>query len=247
MPRGRPTVVLAAVVASAWISAQLAAPPARSFATPAAARSRLLAPARGQANGSGAAAGARSPAAGAAAAGEPWGLRAIASLAAAAALIVGVCAGASPSQAFFGMGKSGEIIGEFQASGMVFKDTLDVERITDPKVKGVTLYQTDFSKSALDKAMQGNLLASDSGASGLACIADGPVLISKDLSKDKSGEEIFSEDKGLGKKLKIRRVYDETSKNLVYVVFTERFMKSDNDSGSRFKSVACAIHVTGQQ
>ena len=33
------------------------------------------------------------------------------SLAAAAALIVGVCAGASPSQAFFGMGKSGEIIG----------------------------------------------------------------------------------------------------------------------------------------
>jgi len=130
---------------------------------------------------------------------------------------------------------------------MIFKDTLDVERITDPKVKGVTIYQTDFSKSALDKAMAGNLLQSDSGASGLACIADGPVLISRDLVKDKAGEEIFSEDKGIGKKLKVRRVYDETSKNLVYVVFTERFMKSDNDNGSRFKSVACAVHVTGEQ
>lgn len=163
------------------------------------------------------------------------------------AVIVGVCAGAaSPSHAFFGLGKSGEIIGEFPASGMIFKDTLDVERITDPKVKGVTLYQTDFSKTALDKAMAGNLLQSDSGNSGLACIADGPVLIAKDLNKDRAGEEIFSENKGIGKALKIRRVYDERSKNLVYAVFTERFQKGD-DNSSRFKSVACAIHVTGEQ
>jgi len=65
--------------------------------------------------------------------------------------------------------------------------------------------------------------------------------------EDKAGEEIFSEDKGIGKKLKVRRVFDETSKNLVYVVFTERFMKSEDPNGSRFKSVACAVHVTGQQ
>merc|ERR1712203_855143 len=112
---------------------------------------------------------------------------------------------------------------------------------------GVTLYQTDFSKTALDKVMAGNLLQSDSGASGLACIADGPVLISKDLQKARDGEEIFSEDKGIGKKLKVRRVYDETSKNLIYVVFTERFMKSEDPNGSRFKSQACAVHVTGEQ
>merc|ERR1712224_675637 len=133
----------------------------------------------------------------------------------------------------------GEIIGEFQASGMVFKDTVDVERITDPKVSGVTLYQTDFSKTALDKVMAGNLMQSDSGNSGLACIADGKVLIKSDLSKDKAGEEIFSEAKGMGKAIKVRRVYDEKSKNLVYVVFTERLQKSEDPNGSRFKSVAC--------
>jgi len=183
----------------------------------------------------------------AAAAGLCGGWASIARLAAVAAVIVGVCAGAaSPSHAFFGLGKSGEIIGEFPASGMIFKDTLDVERITDPKVKGVTLYQTDFAKGVLDKAMAGNLLQSDSGSSGLACIADGPVLIAKDLNKDRAGEEIFSENKGIGKAIKIRRVYDERSKNLVYAVFTERFQKGD-DNSSRFKSVACAIHVTGEQ
>lgn len=182
------------------------------------------------------------------AAAEPWGMQMfVARLAAAAALIVGLAGAASPSEAFFGMGKSGEIIGEIPASGMVFKDTLDVERITDPKVDGVTLYQTDFSKTALDKMMAGNLLQSDSANSGLACIANGPVLIPKDMNKNKEGEEVFSENKGIGKALKVRRVYDERSKNLVYVVYTERFQKSDNPDGSRFKSVACAIHVTGEK
>lgn len=184
---------------------------------------------------------------------EPWEMQTIvARWAAAAAVIVGLWAGAaSPAEAFLpglpGFGKSGEIIGEFQASGMVFKDTLDVERITDPKVDGVTLYQTDFSKTALDKMMQGNIIASDSASSGLACIANGPVLISKDMNKGKEGEEIFSETKGIGKALKVRRVYDQRSQNLVYVVFTEKFQKSDSDNGSRFKSVACAIHVTGEK
>lgn len=165
-----------------------------------------------------------------------------------AAVIVGLCAGAaSPGKAFFGMGKSGEIIGEFQASGMIFKDTLEVERIVDPKVKGVTIYQTDFPKGILDKAMTGNMVGSDSANSGLACVSEGPVLIAKDLSKDKAGEEIFSENKGIGKAVKVRRVYDERSKNLVYVVFVERFQKGDDSSSSRFKSAACGVHVTGEQ
>jgi len=167
-----------------------------------------------------------------------------AALAVALGVLVGV---SSPARAFFGTGNSGEVIGEIGTSGLVFKDTLNVERITDPKVSGVTLYQTDFSKSGLDKMMSGNLLQSDSGNSGLACIADGKVLIKPDLSKDKGGEEIFNETKGLGKALKVRRVYDEKGKNLVYVVYTERLQKGEDPNGSRFKSAACAIHVDGTQ
>jgi len=245
MAYGRPAVAIAAA-ALAVVLLCLGTLPASGFISAAAAGSRPTTQERSPAGllRGGRAAVRADAAASPPAATESW----IARLAVMAAVIVGICAGAaSPSQAFFGLGKSGEFIGEFQTSGMIFKDTLDVERIVDPKVKGVTIYQTDFSKTALDKMMAGNLIQSDSGASGLACIADGPVLIAKDLSKDKSGEEIFSENKGIGKSLKIRRVYDERSKNLVYVVFTERFQKSEDPNGSRFKSVACAVHVTGEQ
>merc|ERR1719356_964062 len=94
----------------------------------------------------------------------------------------------SPARAFFGTGNSGEIIGELEASGMIFKDTINVERITDPKVSGVTLYQTDFLKSSFDKLKAGNLLQSDPSASGLACAVEGKVLAKKDISTDKKGE-----------------------------------------------------------
>lgn len=167
---------------------------------------------------------------------------------AALAMVAGVFVGASPSQAFFGTGNSGEIIGEIEASGLIFKDTINVERITDPKVSGVTLYQTDFSKSSFDKLKSGNLMQADPSASGLACSKDGKALAKSDISKDKRGEEIFSESKSfVGKTLKVKRVFDEKSMNVVYIVYTERMNKDDDPNGSRFKSQACAIHVDGYQ
>eukprot|EP00440_Ansanella_granifera_P060191 gb/GFBE01065236.1/.p1 GENE.gb/GFBE01065236.1/~~gb/GFBE01065236.1/.p1 ORF type:complete len:248 (+),score=71.38 gb/GFBE01065236.1/:1-744(+) len=179
---------------------------------------------------------------------ESLGSRAMAGLAA-FVVAVGVLAGASPARAFFGTGNSGEIIGEIEASGLVFKDLINVERITDPKVTGVTLYQTDFSKSSFDKLKSGNLLQADPSASGLACGVNGKVLAKPDISKDKRGEEIFSESKAfpIGKTLKVKRVFDEKSSNLIYVVYTERLNKDDDPNGSRFKSQACAVHLDGFQ
>eukprot|EP00930_Biecheleria_cincta_P060735 TRINITY_DN46347_c0_g1_i1.p1 TRINITY_DN46347_c0_g1~~TRINITY_DN46347_c0_g1_i1.p1 ORF type:complete len:237 (+),score=62.75 TRINITY_DN46347_c0_g1_i1:30-740(+) len=171
---------------------------------------------------------------------ESVGSRAIAGLAAFAAAVGMFASAASPARA------SGEIIGELEASGLIFKDTINVQRITDPKVSGVTLYQTDFSKSSFDKLKSGNLLQADPGASGLACTVSGKVLAKPDISKDKRGEEIYSEGKAfLGKTLKVKRVYDDASKNIVYVVYTERLNKDDDPNGSRFKSQACAVHVDG--
>eukprot|EP00929_Paragymnodinium_shiwhaense_P040202 TRINITY_DN209_c0_g1_i1.p1 TRINITY_DN209_c0_g1~~TRINITY_DN209_c0_g1_i1.p1 ORF type:complete len:290 (-),score=68.08 TRINITY_DN209_c0_g1_i1:96-845(-) len=179
---------------------------------------------------------------------EAWGSRVAASVAAfAGALLVALSAG-SPASAFFGTGNSGEIIGEIEASGLVFKDMINVERITDPKVTGVTLYQTDFAKSSFDKLKSGNVFQADPSASGLACSRDGKVLAKGDISKDKRGEEIFSENKGVfGKTLKVKRVFDEKSMNVVYIVYSERLNKDDDPNGSRFKSQACAIHVDGMQ
>merc|ERR1719230_1065987 len=126
-----------------------------------------------------------------------------------------VCVAISSSAtAFFGTGNSGEVIGEIQTNGLVFKDYINVERITDPKVSGLTIYQTDFSKSSFDKLKSGNLLQADPSASGLACTVDGKVLAKSDINKDKRGEEIYSESKAfLGKTLKVNRVVDEKSKN----------------------------------
>lgn len=140
----------------------------------------------------------------------------------------------------------GEVIGNIQASGLVFKDEIYVQRILDPKVSGVSLYQTDFSKAAFDKIKAGNLLQADPGASALACTTTGPVMAQNDIVKDKKGEEIYSEKKALlGKTLKVRRVYDEKLNNIVYVVYTERLNKDDDPNGSRFKTQTCAIHLNG--
>merc|ERR1712048_666544 len=132
--------------------------------------------------------------------------------------------------------------------GLVFKDTINVQRIVDPKVSGITIYQTDFSKSSFDKIKSGNLLQADPGASGLACVVDGKVLAKSDIVKDRGGEEIYSENKAfLGKTLKVKRLYDGKTENVVYVVYTERLNKGDDPNGSRFKSQACAIHLDGFQ
>jgi len=175
---------------------------------------------------------------------ESWNTQAVAGLAA-FALCVGVMVGAAtPASA-----NEAKMVGQIAASGLIFKDTINLEAITDPKVAGVTLYQSDFSKSSFDqlKAGPGGLFDSP-GASGLSCVSNGKVLVKSDISKDKAGEEVYSENKAfLGKTLKIKRVYDEGNKNVIYVVYTERLNKDDDKNGSRFKSQLCAIHVDGTQ
>jgi len=162
--------------------------------------------------------------------------------AAAFAVAVGILTGAAPARA------DASIVGEIQASGLIFKDSINIQAITDPKVSGVTLYQSDFSRSGFDKLKSGDLF-SDPGSSGLSCIGSpGKVLVSKDISRDRGGEAVFEESKAFfGKTLKVKRVYDEKNKNVVYVVYTERFNKDDGKNGSRFKSQVCAIHVDGEK
>lgn len=63
-----------------------------------------------------------------------------------------------------------------------------------------------------------------------------------DLSKQ--GEEVFSEARSLlFKTVRVRRVYDKESKALIYISYSTRFSKSDDDNKSRFKSSLCAIPV----
>jgi len=135
------------------------------------------------------------------------------------------------------------IIAEIPASGFLFKDTINVEAFQDPKVAGVNLYLSDFSRSVADRVSKGDFF-SDPGAAGLTCTKTGPVKVAPDLKPSKEGEDVFTEARSiLFKTLKVKRVYDAENNNIIYVVFTERMDTGQDDNKSRFKSQICAVHI----
>ena len=70
------------------------------------------------------------------------------------------------------------------------------------------------------------------------------MKLADDIDKSKKGEEVFSEARSLlFKTLKVRRVYDEESNTIVYVSYSDKLLKDQDDNKSRFKSSLCALHV----
>ena len=136
-------------------------------------------------------------------------------------------------------------IGEIAGSGLVFKDTLKVEAFTDPKVPGVRLYLSDFSRPLTDRVAKGAFF-SDPGSAGLACTHDvrEVVTVAKGASRSSDGEEVFSESRSLlFKSLKVRRLVDEEGGTVVYAAFAAKIDASDDSNSSRFKSAMCAVSV----
>ena len=76
----------------------------------------------------------------------------------------------------------------------------------------------------------------------------GSVVVSASASRDKGGEEVFSEQRSLVfKALKVRRLVDEEGGNVVYAVFSQRLDKGEDSNNSRFKSNLCAVAVDSFQ
>ena len=89
-----------------------------------------------------------------------------------------------------------QIIGQISGSGLVFKDTLEVERFEDPKIKGVTLYITNFQRPITER-LTTNFLQDPSYAS-VACVKSSPsVAIADNINTSPQGEEVFQESKSL--------------------------------------------------
>jgi catabolite regulation protein CreA len=134
------------------------------------------------------------------------------------------------------------IVGELQGSGLVFKDTLQIESFDDPKIKGVTLYISNFQRPMTER-LTSNFLADPSYAS-VACAKTGPVAIADNIAKGKGGEEVFEESRSLlFKTLRVRRIYDEEKKTVIYVSYNTRLDKGDDSNKSRFKSSLCAVSL----
>lgn len=139
--------------------------------------------------------------------------------------------------------ESSRVIGEIKGSGLVFKDTLQIESFPDPKVQGVTLYISNFQKPITERLGSG--MFSDPSSASVACAQTSPtVQIADNIDKSKGGEQVFSESKSiLFKSLRVQRIYDQDTQTMVYVTFNTRLDKSDDANKSRFASGLCAVNL----
>lgn len=136
-----------------------------------------------------------------------------------------------------------KVVGALKGSGLVFKDTLQIERFDDPKVKGVVLYISNFDRPITEK-LGGNFFNDPAYASVACARTGGPVSIADNIAKGPGGEEVFQESRSLlFKTLRVQRVYDEERQNVVYVSYNTRLDKSSDDNKSRFKSSLCAVNL----
>lgn len=138
-----------------------------------------------------------------------------------------------------------QVIGQITGSGLVFKDTLQVESFEDPKVRGVTLYISNFQRPINERLSSAKNFFSDPSSAAVACARTGKmVTVADNINKTPAGEEVFKESKSLlFKSLKVQRIFDIEHNTVVYVSFNTRFDKNDDDNKSRFQNSLCAVNL----
>ena len=81
----------------------------------------------------------------------------------------------------------------------------------------------------------------------MACAKTGKVAIASNIAKGPEGEQVFKESRSiLFKDLRVQRIYDEQENTVVYVSFSTRLDKSDDNNKSRFKSSLCAVNLNDE-
>ena len=143
-------------------------------------------------------------------------------------------------------GGDSSVVSEFNASGIVFKDSVQVVSLEDPIVDGVNIYLSDFKRSVSTKLSSGDLFSEPSQTS-LACTRDDAGVVVRGDLGGKEGKELFSERKNLNlfnnKTLKVRRVYDPANNALLYVSYSTRTSSTDAEgpSAGQYKTSVCAV------
>eukprot|EP00544_Gedaniella_sp_CCMP2646_P005492 CAMPEP_0202480462 /NCGR_PEP_ID=MMETSP1361-20130828/443_1 /ASSEMBLY_ACC=CAM_ASM_000849 /TAXON_ID=210615 /ORGANISM="Staurosira complex sp., Strain CCMP2646" /LENGTH=221 /DNA_ID=CAMNT_0049107899 /DNA_START=16 /DNA_END=681 /DNA_ORIENTATION=- len=135
------------------------------------------------------------------------------------------------------------VVGELRGSGLVFKDTLEIESFEDPKVKGITLYISNFQRPLTERLSKD--FFSDPSDASVTCVKTGTIQIADNIATVKNGEEVFEESRSLlFKSLRVQRIYDREKNTIVYVSFNTRLDKNADTNKSRFKSSLCAINLS---
>ncbi|KAK9861797.1 hypothetical protein WJX84_001140 [Apatococcus fuscideae] len=141
-------------------------------------------------------------------------------------------------------------ISEFGASGLFIKDTVETLSLEDPDVKGVTVYITDFKRSLADKLAKD--FFSEPSQASVTCAVTGPIQVSDERQlRGSEGKEVFSEGRsGLqlfkNKTVRVRRVFDEKHKTLLYIAYSTRLGGGNDEkvSAGRYKTSICALPLS---
>ena len=163
--------------------------------------------------------------------------------------LVGLC---TASLVFSVSASEARKVGEFNASGLVFKDAVEVVAVEDPVVKGVTLYISDFKRSLADKVTSMDFI-NEPSQSSVTCAATGPITLPEmNVLGGSEGKQVFSETKSRtllvfgNKTLKIRRIYDRERNTLTYVSYSTRIGSAGEEGRtgtSRYRTSICVVPI----
>lgn len=90
--------------------------------------------------------------------------------------------------------ESSRVVGNIAGSGLLFKDTLQVEAFPDPKVQGVQLYISNFQIPVTERISKAKFFSDPADAS-VACARGQTVKIADNIGRGPAGEEVFEESK----------------------------------------------------
>lgn len=133
----------------------------------------------------------------------------------------------------------------FDASGVIFKNQVEVVSVEDPQVRNAIIYVSDFKRSLSAKLARKPF--SDPSQASVTCASksEGP----QPSSGVKDNEEVFSQSRGggllAGKTLRVRRLIDWDNGVVVYVSYATRLSSSesasDGPSPGQYKTSICAL------
>lgn len=176
--------------------------------------------------------------------------RRIASTSTAAATAVLLLSASSSSSSPFSppaaLAAAPEKVADFAASGILFRDAVEVTALDDPDVEGASVYIADFKRSLTAKLAKD--FFSEPSQASITCAADPkkPLrVVNASAVRANGGTELFSERKGLSiianKTLRVRRVYDSSRSTLLYVSYSTRLSDDADTASTRYKTSVCAL------
>ncbi|MEM0911392.1 MAG: CreA family protein [Pseudomonadota bacterium] len=119
------------------------------------------------------------------------------------------------AMAFVLFGCSKQEVGDVSLGIFTTKD-IKIDALQDPIVSGVTCHIS---------SIEADLDLSDPSDSSIACRQTGPITAQMvaQIDKSASGEVVFRKSKSIFfKNMKVRRIYDESSKTLMYVSYSTK-------------------------